>query len=308
MITVQIEQYSFPSLHHEIDNGCLMKLLLKASGCPLASLLELHINYCTAAPALRNSLKQTAWQPAVWHISILIRRLVPQSLPSDPGWLHLPDRSVLLHTSFPCRHQTLITPRPCPANWLARLGHTGTPLLESFQCPSWRLLGSSLPGAPAPCLPDWVPGQANGDWTWHGDRKQGRRAREIKEQRWQSEADRDGERGRWVCSPGPLWPWWAYQHGWALAKSCMSQWWRGWITHIRASSDWKISIFRPNPIGHGQISFNIALPPCLCVSPASVCLTAEDVCHLHCWTSIGHIHFHIPFPLPLALTVKIMMD
>lgn len=170
------------------------------SGCPLA----LHINYRMAATTLRHTLKQTAWQPPAWHISILIWRLCSTVIPlrpwlAAPAWPECPGLAVLLHTCFPCRHQTLITPYPGPANWLACLGHTGTPLLESFQCPSWCLLGSSLPGAPAPCLPDWVPGQPNSDWTWHGDRKQGRRAIEIKEQRWQSEADRDGERGRWVC-------------------------------------------------------------------------------------------------------------
>lgn len=63
------------------------------SGCPLASLFEEDINYRMAATTLRHSLKQTAWQPPVWHISILIWRLVPQSFPSDPGWLHLPDQS-----------------------------------------------------------------------------------------------------------------------------------------------------------------------------------------------------------------------
>lgn len=156
---------------------------------PKTPLFQLDINYRMTAATLRQSLKQTAWHPPAWHISILIWRLLPQPSPLDPGWLHLPDQggpasALLLHTSFPCRHQTLITPHPGPANWLACLGQTGTPLLESFQCPSWRLLGSSLPGAPAPCLPDWVPGQPNSDWTWHGDRKQGRRAVEIKEQGW----------------------------------------------------------------------------------------------------------------------------
>lgn len=112
------------------------------------------------------------------------------------------------------------------------------------------------------------------------------------------------EEGGYV-SQGPCGVGCAHQHGWALAKSCMSQWWRGRITHIRASSDWKISISRPNPKGHGKISFNIAIPPCLCVSPASISLTAENVCNLHCWISIDHTHFHIPFPLSLALTVKL---
>lgn len=126
---------------------------------------------------------------------------------------------------------------------------------------------------------------------------------EIKEQRWQSEADRDGKEEGGYASQSPCGVGCAHQHGWALAKSRMSQWWKSWITHIRASSDWKISISRPNPKGHGKISFNIALPPCLCVSPASV--ANENVCNLRHWTSIDHTHFHIPFPLSLALTVKL---
>lgn len=112
------------------------------------------------------------------------------------------------------------------------------------------------------------------------------------------------EEGGYV-SQGPCGVGCAHQHGWVLAKSCMSQWWRGWITHIRRSSDWKISISRPNPKGHGKISFNIALLPCLCVSPAPVSVAAENVCNLHCWTLIDHTHFHIPFPLSLAVAVKL---
>lgn len=112
------------------------------------------------------------------------------------------------------------------------------------------------------------------------------------------------EEGGYV-SQGPCGVGCAHQHGWVLAKSCMSQWWRGWITHIRRSSDWKISISRPNPKGHGKISFNIALLPCLCVSAALVSLAAENMCNLHCWTLIDHTHFHIPFPLSLAVAVKL---
>lgn len=153
------------------------------------------------ATTLRHFLKQTLQPP--WHISILIWHLVPQLSPSECGWVHLPDQSAqgwlcFFYTLFAWRHQTLINLHPGSANWLVSLVHIETPLLESFQCPSWRLLGSSLPWAPAPCLPDWVLTQSYSDWTWHGDRKQGRRAIEIKEQRWESEVGRDRDTGRWV--------------------------------------------------------------------------------------------------------------
>lgn len=73
--------------------GLAFRSAAATSGCPLASPFELDINYRAAATTLRHSFKQTAWQPPAWHISILIWRLVRQSLPSDLGWLHLPDRS-----------------------------------------------------------------------------------------------------------------------------------------------------------------------------------------------------------------------
>lgn len=73
--------------------GLAFRSAAATSGCPLASPFELDINYRAAATTLRHSFKQTAWQPPAWHISILIWRLVQQSLPSDLGWLHLPDRS-----------------------------------------------------------------------------------------------------------------------------------------------------------------------------------------------------------------------
>lgn len=116
-----------------------------------------------------------------------------------PAWLECPGLAVLLHTFFPCRHQTLISPHPRPANWLASLGHTGTPLLESFQCPSWRLLGSSLPGAPC-SLPARLSAWPAKQWlnmTWWqktGEKGNGNKRTEMAEwgrQRW--------ERGRWVC-------------------------------------------------------------------------------------------------------------
>lgn len=122
-----------------------------------------------------------------------------------PAWPECPGLAVLFHTLFACRHQTLITLHPGSANWLVSLVHIETPLLESFQCPTWRLLGSSLPWASAPCVPDWVLAQPYSDWTWHGDRKQGIRAIEIKEQRWESEVGRDRDTGRWVWEPRPLW-------------------------------------------------------------------------------------------------------
>lgn len=156
-----------------------------------------------AATALRHSFKQTALWPAVWHINTNLTscstiysfraRLAAPVSPECPGL------AMLLHTSFACRHQTLITLHLGSANWLSSLAHMETPLLESFQCPSWRLLGSSLPWAPASCLSNWVPAQPYSDWTWHGDRKQGRRAIEIKEQRWWSEADIHRDRVRWAC-------------------------------------------------------------------------------------------------------------